>query len=47
MGAATRQQEVLEELRRRIRLIERKPGRRDGVLPCGRPEIDSFAGTHM
>jgi protein ImuA len=42
MGAATRQQEVLEELRRRIRLIERKPGRRAGVLPCGRPEIDAL-----
>jgi protein ImuA len=40
MGAATRQQEVLEELRRQIRRIERRPARREGVLSCGRPELE-------
>ena len=42
MGAATRQQEVLEELRRRIRLIERKPGRREGLLSSGTPALDAL-----
>jgi hypothetical protein len=42
MGAATRQQEVLEELRRSIRRIERRPARREGVLACGRPEVEAL-----
>jgi protein ImuA len=42
MGAASRQREVLEELRRQIRLLERKPARRTGVLPSGRPEVDAL-----
>lgn len=42
MGAATRQQEVLEELRRSIRRIERRPARREGVLACGSPEVESL-----
>src|SRR5512147_1645064 len=41
MGAATRQQEVLEELRRRIRGIERPPARGGGLLPSGHPEVDA------
>jgi protein ImuA len=41
MGAATRQQEVLEELRRRIRGIERRPARGGGLLPSGHPEVDA------
>jgi protein ImuA len=41
MGAATRQQEVLEELRRRIRGIERRPGRGEGSIPSGQPEVDA------
>jgi protein ImuA len=42
MGAATRQQEVLEDLRRQIRRIERRPARREGVLGSGRPEVDAL-----
>jgi len=42
MGAASRQREVLEELRRQIHLLERKPARRAGVLPSGRPEVDAL-----
>ena len=42
MGTATRQQEVLEELRRQIRRIERRPARREGVLACGRPEVEAL-----
>jgi protein ImuA len=42
MGAATRQQEVLEELRRQIRRIERRPARREGLLASGRPEVDAL-----
>lgn len=42
MGAATRQQEVLEELRRSIRRIERRPARRAGVLGCGQPEVEAL-----
>ena len=41
MSAVPRQQEVLEELRRRIRGIERRPARRPGLLPSGRPEVDA------
>jgi len=42
MGAASRQREVLEELRRRVHALERKPARRAGVLPSGRPEVDAL-----
>ena len=42
MGTATRQQEVLEELRRQIRRMERRPARREGVLACGRPEVEAL-----
>src|SRR5512136_179422 len=42
MGAQSRQQEVLEELRRQIRRMERRPARREGVLPCGRAEIEAL-----
>jgi protein ImuA len=42
MGAATRQQEVLEDLRRQIRRIERRPARREGLLSSGRPEVDAL-----
>lgn len=40
MGTATRQQEVLEELRRQIHRIERRPARREGFLASGRPDVD-------
>jgi hypothetical protein len=42
MGTATRQQEVLEELRRQIHRIERRPARREGFLASGRPEVDAL-----
>jgi len=42
MGAATQQREVLEELRRQIRRMERRPARREGVLACGRPEVEAL-----
>src|SRR5512137_1116452 len=42
MGAATRQHEVLEELRRQIRRLERRPARREGLLACGRPEVEAL-----
>ena len=42
MGSATRQQEVLEELRSQIRRMERRPGRREGMLACGRPEVEAL-----
>jgi hypothetical protein len=42
MGTATRQQEVLEELRRQIHRIERRPARREGFLTSGRPEVDAL-----
>src|SRR5512136_1636657 len=42
MGTATRQQEVLEELRHQIRRLERRPARREGVLACGRPEVEAL-----
>jgi protein ImuA len=41
MAVAAHQQEVLEELRRRIRGIERRPGRGQGLLPSGHPEVDA------
>ncbi len=42
MGATTRQQEILEELRRQIRRLEHRPARREGLLSCGRPEVDAL-----
>ena len=42
MGAAGGQREVLEELRRQIRRLERRPARRDGVLPSGCAEVDAL-----
>jgi len=42
MGAATRQQEILEELRRQIRRMERRPARREGVLACGSSEVEAL-----
>jgi len=42
MGSATRQQEVLEELRRQIRRMERRPARREGVLACGSSEVEAL-----
>jgi protein ImuA len=42
MGSATRQQEVLEELRSQIRRMERRPARREGVLSCGRPDLEAL-----
>ena len=42
MGTATRQQEVLEELRRQIRRMERRPARREGVLGCGSAEVEAL-----
>jgi hypothetical protein len=42
MGAHSRQQEVLEELRRQIRRLERRPARREGLLACGRPEVEAL-----
>ncbi|HTN54204.1 MAG TPA: hypothetical protein VML50_17475 [Anaeromyxobacter sp.] len=32
---------VLAQLREAIRRIERRPARREGFVPCGRPEIDA------
>jgi hypothetical protein len=42
MGSATRQQEVLEELRSQIRRMERRPARREGMLACGRPDLETL-----
>ncbi len=42
MGNTTRQQEVLEELRRQIRRMERRPARREGVLACGSSEVEAL-----
>jgi len=42
MGAATRQREVLEELRQQIRRLERRPARRAGVVPSGRLDVDAL-----
>jgi protein ImuA len=33
---------VIARLREEIRRLERRPGRREGVLPCGRSEIDAL-----
>jgi len=40
--AAPSQRALLEELRQRIRRIERRPARREGFLPTGRPEVDAL-----
>jgi len=42
MGAAPSQREILEELRRRVRRIERRPARREGFLATGLPEVDAL-----
>jgi protein ImuA len=42
MGPATHQKEVLEDLRRQIRRIERRPERREGFLSCGRADVDAL-----
>ena len=42
MGAAPSQREILEELRRRVRRIERRPARREGLLATGLPEVDAL-----
>jgi protein ImuA len=42
MGAQSHKQEVLEELRRQIRRMERRPSRREGLLACGRPEVEAL-----
>jgi protein ImuA len=36
------QHHVIAHLRDQIRRIERRPGRRDGVLGCGLPEVDGL-----
>jgi protein ImuA len=41
MAPATRQA-ILEDLRERIRRIERRPSHREGFLPSGRPEVDAL-----
>jgi len=42
MVAASRQEELLERLRQQIRRLERRPARREGFLPTGRPEVDAL-----
>ncbi len=42
MSAAMERHLVVAQLRDEIRRIERRPGRREGTLPCGRPEIDAL-----
>jgi protein ImuA len=42
MSAGTERQLVVARLRDEIRRIERRPGRRSGAVPCGRPEIDAL-----
>jgi protein ImuA len=41
-GETAVHQLVIARLRDEIRRIERRPGRREGVLPCGRVEIDAL-----
>jgi protein ImuA len=41
MGSPIRQQEILEDLRRQIRRMERRPALREGVLACGLPEVEA------
>jgi protein ImuA len=40
--AAANRQGMVAQLREEIRRIERRPARRDGVVPCGRAEIDAL-----
>jgi protein ImuA len=41
-GGAMATEHVMARLREEIRRIERRPARRDGVVPCGRAEIDAL-----
>lgn len=40
--SASSQRHLIDELRERIRRIERRPARRDGFLASGRPEVDAL-----
>ncbi len=40
--SAAASQRLIDELRERIRRIERRPARREGFLPSGRPEVDAL-----
>ena len=42
MAQGTERDLVVAQLRDEIRRIERRPARRDGVVPCGRAEIDAL-----
>jgi protein ImuA len=42
MSAVPERHLVIARLREEIRRIERTPGRREGTLPCRRPEIDAL-----
>lgn len=42
MGQPEQQHRVIAHLRDQIRRIERRPGRRDGVIGCGLPEVDGM-----
>jgi protein ImuA len=41
MSAGIERHLLVARLRDEIRRIERRPGRRSGAVPCGRPEIDA------
>jgi protein ImuA len=41
MSGPTDRHLVVAQLRDQIRRIERRPARREGSIPCGRPEVDS------
>jgi protein ImuA len=41
MSGPTERHLVVAQLREQIRRIERRPARREGSVPCGRPEVDS------
>jgi len=40
--SASSQRHLIDELRERIRRIERRPARREGFLASGRPEVDAL-----
>lgn len=40
--SASSQRHLIDELRDRIRRLERRPARREGVLASGRPEVDAL-----
>ncbi len=40
--SASSQRHLIDELRERIRRIERRPARREGFLQSGRPEVDAL-----